>query len=98
PIVHRDIKPSNIKLTEDGEIYLLDFGLAKGVAGQMSTIVEGESSFSLAAFTHGYASLEQQQESGTQPHSDIYSIGATLYHLLTGQIPIAAGLRDEALQ
>ena len=64
----------------------------------MSTIVEGESSFSLAAFTHGYASLEQQQESGTQPHSDIYSIGATLYHLLTGQIPIAAGLRDEALQ
>lgn len=98
PIIHRDIKPSNIKLGSDGEIYLLDFGLAKGVAGQMSTVQEGQSSFSIAAFTQEYAPLEQLQESGTRPQSDIYAFGATLYHLLTGQIPIAASKRDEMIQ
>jgi eukaryotic-like serine/threonine-protein kinase len=98
PIIHRDIKPSNIKLTTDGEVYLLDFGLAKGAAGQMSTVREGESSFSLAAFTHEYAPLEQMQDTGTQPQSDIYALGATLYHLLTGQFPVTASKRDEAIQ
>lgn len=98
PIIHRDIKPANIKLGSDGGIYLLDFGLAKGTAGQMSTMLEGQSSFSIAAFTHEYAPLEQLQGLGTQPQSDIYAFGATLYHLLTGQIPIAASKRDEAIQ
>ena len=98
PIIHRDIKPGNIKLGNDGIIYLLDFGLAKGAAGQMSTIREDQSTFSLAAYTHGYAPLEQEQESGTQPQSDIYAFGATLYHLLTGQLPIRARQRDEAVQ
>jgi len=98
PIIHRDIKPANIKLGNDGGIYLLDFGLAKGSTGQMSTIREDESTFSLAAFSHAYAPLEQRQETGTQPQSDIYAFGATLYHLLTGQIPITASNRDEEVQ
>src|ERR1043165_5976760 len=98
PIIHRDIKPANIKLGNDGGIYLLDFGLAKGSTGQMSTIREDESTFSLAAFSHAYAPLEQRQETGTQPQSDIYAFGATLYHLLTGQLPINARKRDEAVQ
>jgi serine/threonine protein kinase len=98
PIIHRDIKPANIKLGNDGGIYLLDFGLAKGSTGQMSTIREDESTFSLAAFTHAYASLEQRQETGTQPQSDIYAFGATIYHLLTGQVPLTASIRDEEVQ
>jgi eukaryotic-like serine/threonine-protein kinase len=98
PIIHRDIKPANIKLTDDGGIYLLDFGLAKGVFGQMSTIIEGQPASIVPGFTREYAPLEQLQDTGTEPQSDIYAFGATLYHLLTGQLPISASLRDEALQ
>lgn len=98
PIIHRDIKPSNIKLTDDGEVYLLDFGLAKGVAGQMSTIIEGQPTSSVLGFTREYAPLEQLQGTGTEPQSDIYALGSTLYHLLTGRLPIPAPQRDEALQ
>ena len=98
PIIHRDIKPANIKLADDGGVYLLDFGLAKGATGQMSTMLEGQSSFSVAAFTHEYAPLEQLQNTGTEPTSDIYALGATIYHLLTGQPPVSASRRDEAMQ
>ncbi len=70
----------------------------KGAAGQMSTVREGESSFSLTAFTHEYAPIEQLQDAGTQPVGDVYALGATLYHLLTGQSPVAATKRDEAIQ
>jgi WD40 repeat protein len=84
PIIHRDIKPQNLKLSNSGQIILLDFGLAKGFAGQISRVTTSGSIF---GFTPTYASLEQIQGTGTDERSDLYSFGITLYHLLTNTIP-----------
>lgn len=92
-IIHRDIKPGNIKLTSEGEIYLLDFGLAKGSAGMMSVPQGGGRMSSVHGYTAAYAPLEQLTDSGTNEQSDIYALGATLYHLLTGEIPATAADR-----
>ena len=80
PIIHRDIKPHNLKLMANGEIILLDFGLAKGFPGQGATT-------SMAGYTLVYASPEQIREEGTDARSDLYSLAATLYDLMTGVKP-----------
>ena len=93
-IIHRDIKPHNLKITSAGKIALLDFGLAKsqGVPG------ENESKCpSIFGYSPRYAPLEQIQDLGTSPQSDIYALGATLYHLLTGAKPPDALTRAAAL-
>ena len=95
PILHRDIKPSNLKLSEDGELFLLDFGLAKGALGQMPTLV---TSRSVRGYTAVYAPVEQILGQGTDPRSDLYSVGATLYHLLTGMPPVEAPTRFHAVE
>ncbi|MBL8206648.1 MAG: serine/threonine protein kinase [Blastocatellia bacterium] len=92
PIIHRDIKPQNLKLTPRDEIILLDFGLAKGAAAEMS-----QANPSLHGFTPGYAPLEQIDGSGTDARSDLYSLAATLYHLLTGRVPPRATTRAAEL-
>jgi len=91
PIVHRDIKPQNLKLTPRGEVILLDFGLAKGAAPEMS-----QASRSVRGYTPSYAPLEQIHGTGTDPRSDLYALAATLYHLLTGRIPPPAPARAAA--
>ncbi|HEU4796413.1 MAG TPA: serine/threonine-protein kinase, partial [Pyrinomonadaceae bacterium] len=93
-IVHRDIKPQNLKLTSRGQIILLDFGLAKGQAGDISRVTTGASIF---GYTPNYAPLEQIQGLGTDSRSDLYSLAATLYHLMTGVKPPDALTRAAAL-
>ncbi len=83
-LLHRDIKPDNIMLTDDGRVVLIDFGNARtfaaGKTGRMTTML-----------TPGYAPLEQYgQQVRFGPFTDVYALGATLYHLATGQMPADA--------
>ncbi|HMV99042.1 MAG TPA: protein kinase [Acidobacteriota bacterium] len=76
PIIHRDIKPANLKLTPDGRIILLDFGMARGGGGS-----------SIAGYSVNYAPPEQIDQISTDARSDLYALGATLWHLLSGESP-----------
>lgn len=77
-LIHRDISPDNLML-ENGEVRLLDFGCAREPADGNKTLT--------ISLKHGYAPLEQYQESGQGPWTDIYALCATIYHCLTGQTP-----------
>lgn len=95
PIVHRDIKPQNLKLTDENHIVLLDFGLSKDF--DTSTTGNPLNSASVAGYSPHFASMEQIRGTGTDPRSDIYSLSATLYQLLTNNIPADALSRADAL-
>jgi eukaryotic-like serine/threonine-protein kinase len=99
-IVHRDLKPSNILLTPEGSIKLVDFGLAR--LQQQDTV--SQSAVPVIAGTCGYMSPEQARGEPVTSRSDIFSFGAVLYEMVTGQRAfngnsaaslLAATLRDE---
>ncbi|MGC9469750.1 MAG: serine/threonine-protein kinase [Anaerolineae bacterium] len=88
PVLHRDIKPSNIKLTPSGLLKLVDFGLVKLLTNDEArtvTVVQGQG-------TAAYTPLEQYggDDAHTDTRTDIYALGATFYHLLTGRPPATA--------
>ncbi len=95
PIIHRDIKPQNLKLTDENNIVLLDFGLSKNSPAQ--TNLSSGSSGSVVGYTPHYAPMEQIRGTGTNPRSDIYSLSATLYQLLTNIVPPDALSRADSL-
>lgn len=81
PILHRDLKPGNVKISPDGKIYLVDFGLAKiAFVGQRTTT-------GARAMTPGYSPPEQYGGARTDHRSDIYSLAATLYASTAGVVP-----------
>ena len=84
PLIHRDIKPGNLKLRTDETLVLVDFGIATELHPDKDTD-EGA-----LAVTPGFSPPEQYSDQPTDARTDIYSVGATLYFLLTGQTPPAA--------
>lgn len=80
PIIFRDIKPSNIMLSKAGIIKLIDFGIAR-------TYKTGKQRDTTAMGSENYAPLEQWGKGQTDARSDVYALGATMYHLLTGKPP-----------
>jgi non-specific serine/threonine protein kinase/serine/threonine-protein kinase len=85
-IVHRDIKPANVMVTSDAQVRLLDFGIAKEVA---TTPEERAQQTTTQAYTLHYASPEQMEGGDITAASDVYSLGALLYRLLSGRVPHA---------
>jgi serine/threonine-protein kinase len=86
-VIHRDLKPGNIKITQEGKVKVLDFGLAKAVGGeavdQQSTVTEP----GRVIGTPAYMSPEQARGQATDKRSDIWAFGCILYEMLTGNVP-----------
>jgi serine/threonine protein kinase/maltose-binding protein MalE len=84
PVIHRDIKPANIRITPTGQAVLVDFGIAKVYDPHLKTTLGAQ------AVTPGYSPPEQYGSGSTDACSDVYSLGATVYTLLTGVVPPAS--------
>ncbi|HVC98970.1 MAG TPA: protein kinase [Pirellulales bacterium] len=103
-IVHRDVKPSNLMLTPQGQVKLLDLGLAQLAASESQATDATRTQAGLLMGTPDYIAPEQAQDaSRADARSDLYSLGCTWYYLLTGRPPFAGGsaiekLRAHALQ
>ena len=83
PIIFRDLKPANVMLAPGGQVYLIDFGIAR-------LFTPGKSQDTFLFLSPGYAAPEQHGTAQTTERSDIYSLGATLHHLLSGAHPASS--------
>lgn len=90
-VIHRDIKPSNILLTQEGDVRIVDFGIALVADSDVSRL-EG------VAGSPAYMSPEQVQGHDLDPRSDLYSLGAVMYEMLCGQRPFRAGALGKLLR
>jgi serine/threonine protein kinase len=86
PIIFRDLKPANVMRTPTGQLYLIDFGIAR-------YFKPGQARDTVALGSPGYAAPEQYGKAQTTPRADIYSLGAVLHQLLTARDPSEAPFR-----
>ncbi len=86
-VVHRDLKPSNIKITPDGRVKVLDFGLAKTSISRSATTEPTVTQEGRVIGTPAYMSPEQARGKPTDRRTDIWSFGCVLYEMLTGKVP-----------
>lgn len=92
-VIHRDIKPGNIMLDEDGNAYLGDFGIAKDLANVQEDMTRADA----VVGSLDYISPEQARSEPVTPRTDIYSLGVTLYEMITGKHPFAGSSTIERL-
>src|SRR4029450_9826111 len=88
-IVHRDIKPANVMLTPNGDVKVMDFGIARAPAAPSPTIPQTQAVIGTAQ----YLSPEQARGEQVDPRSDLYSTGCMLFELLTGRPVLQAASR-----
>jgi serine/threonine-protein kinase len=92
-VIHRDLKPGNIKITPEGKVKVLDFGLAKAVGGEASEKLSTTTEPGKIIGTPAYMSPEQARGKPTDKRSDIWSFGCVLYEMLTAKVPF----KDETI-
>jgi serine/threonine protein kinase/predicted Zn-dependent protease len=91
-VIHLDLKPQNIMVDNNGNVYTMDFGLARSVASPATSLTKK------IMGTPAYMSPEQAKAEETDHRSDVYSIGIIMYEMFTGTLPFEAETRDEYIQ